>query len=43
MGSMANSEDPDEMQHYAAFHSSGSALFAETKLILREKKCNIFF
>ena len=20
MGSLANSEDPDEMQHYAAFH-----------------------
>ena len=34
---MANSVDPDEMPHKAAF-SSGSALFANTKLIFREKK-----
>ena len=29
MGSLANSDDPDEMPHYVAFHI-GSALFVET-------------
>ena len=32
MGTLANSEDPDEMQH-----SSGSALFAKIKTIFRDR------
>ena len=40
MGTMANSEDPDEMLHKAAYHQ-GLHCFAKTKLILREK--NIIF
>ena len=32
----ANSEDPDEMQHNAAFHR-GSALFVKVKKIFRQK------
>ena len=34
-GTLASSEEPDEMPHHAAF-SSGSALFAKTKSIFRE-------
>ena len=40
MGTFANSEDPDEMPHAAAL-SSGSTLFAKTKMIFRER--NTFF
>ena len=39
MGTMANSEDPDEYVD----NSSGSALFAKTKLIFREKIQYYFF
>ena len=35
-GTMTNSEDTEEMPHYAAF-SSGPALFAKTKSIFRER------
>ena len=31
MGTLPNSEDQDEMQQYAAFHQSRSALFAKIK------------
>ena len=39
----ANSEDPDDMQHNAAFHqecciSSGFSLFVKVKKIFRQKK-----
>ena len=33
MSTFANIEDPDEMQHNAAFHSLGSTLFTEVKTI----------
>ena len=33
MGSLANSEDPDEMQHNAAFH----LLFAKIKTAFRDR------
>ena len=29
---LANSADPDEMQHYAAFHLSGSSMFAKVSV-----------
>ena len=39
MGTLTNSEDPDEMPHNAAFHQ-GSTLFVKVKLvtILRDRK-----
>ena len=37
MSTFANSEDPDERQHNAAFHQ------CLVKKIFREKKYNIFF
>ena len=37
-GTLANSEDPDEMPH----NSSRSALFAKTKLIFRDGNTIIF-
>ena len=40
MGTFANSEDPDEMQHNAAFHQS--TLFVKVKQIFRQKN-TIFF
>ena len=47
---MANSEDRDEMPQYAAFHQgavcsipSGSALFAVTKSIFRERNTIIIW
>ena len=39
MGTMVNSEDPDEMLHHAAL---GSALFAKTKSIFRERNIIVF-
>ena len=36
MGTLANSEDPDEMQH------TGSALLAKIKIILRDRKIVIW-
>ena len=47
MGTLTNSEDPDELQHNAAFHLGlhrllmhficlGSALFAKIKTIFRD-------
>ena len=36
MGTLANSEDPDEMLHSVAFHQ-GSTLFSKKKTIFREK------
>ena len=41
MGTLANSEDPNEMWHNVAL-DSGSALFAKTKWIFRERN-RIFF
>ena len=41
MGTLANSEDPDEMLHNATL-SSESAVFAKTKLIFGERN-TIFF
>ena len=39
MGTLAKSEEPDEMQHNAAFCiSSGSALFAKIKTTFRDRK-----
>ena len=35
MGTLANSADPDEMQHNAAFNK-GFALFAKMKTTLRD-------
>ena len=35
MGTLANSEDPDEMQHKAEFHQS--ALFAKIKTLFRDR------
>ena len=37
MGTLANSEDPDEMQHYAAFHHGLHCLLLKTKAIFRER------
>ena len=39
MGTFANSEDPDEMQRYAAFHQD---LHCKGKKYLQTKGCNIF-
>ena len=36
MGTFTNSEDPDEMQHNAAFHQ-GQTLFVKVKRIFRHK------
>ena len=41
MSTFANNEDPDEMQHNAAF-KSWSALFEKVKKIFRQKN-TIFF
>ena len=41
MGTLANSEDPDEMMHNVTFHQ-GLALFAKTKTSFRERE-KIFF
>ena len=40
MGTFANSEDPDEMQHYTALYciSSGSSLFAKLKTNLQGRQ-----
>ena len=38
MGPMANSEDPDEMPHKAAFHQGLHCLFAKKKWIYRERR-----
>ena len=43
MSTFANSEDPDEMLHYAVFHQGLSALFAKTGSIFRDKKYNFIF
>ena len=37
MGTFANSEDPDEMQHNAAFHQGIHCLFAKIKTIFRDR------
>ena len=37
MGTLANSEDPDEMQHNAAFHQGLQCLLIETKTIFRDR------
>ena len=44
MSAFANSEDPDEMQHYKlnAARSSGSTLFVKVIKDLKTKQCNIF-
>ena len=43
MGAFADNEDPDEMQHDAAFHhSSGSALFAKIKTTFRDRNTPLF-
>ena len=38
---LVNSEDPDKMLHYAAFHLGLHCLLLKTKLFLRER--NTFF
>ena len=39
MGTLANSEDPDEMQHkFQCCILSGSALFTEIKATFRDRK-----
>ena len=38
----ADREDPDEMPHIYCGISSGSALFAKTKMIFREKTETLF-
>ena len=35
---LVNSEDPDKMLHYAAFHLGLHCLLLKTKLIFRERK-----
>ena len=40
MATLANSEDPDEMQHNAAFHQS--ALFAKIKTTFRNRNAPYF-
>ena len=37
MGILADSRDPDEIQHIAAFHQGGSALFVNIKLTTRDR------
>ena len=37
MGTLANSKDPDEMQHYI---SPGLALFAKTKTTFRDRNAS---
>ena len=41
MGTLANTEDPDEMQHNAAFHQGLHCLLA--KINLQRKKFNFFW
>ena len=42
MSTFANSEDPDEMQHNAAFHQ-GLHCLLKVKKIFRQKKTFVFF
>ena len=42
MGTLANSEDPDEMPHDAAFHQALHCLLKK-KIDLQGKKYNIFW
>ena len=37
MGSMVNTEDPDEMPHMVAFHQGLHCLLLKTKWIVRER------
>ena len=41
MGIFENSEDPDEMPQYAAFHQGLHCLLRQ--IDLQRKKCNIFW
>ena len=43
MDSIANSDDPDEMQHYAAFHQGHHCLYIKVKTIFRRQTNTIFF
>ena len=43
MSTLANSEDPDEMPHHAAFHQGLHCLLFNDKIDLQRKKYNGFF
>ena len=43
MGTLANSEDPDEMPHNAAFHQGLHCLLTQNQSSVSEKKYNIYY